>query len=412
LRISSGQLAERRRDRMGRILLTGGTGFLGSHLLHELLLRGYNITVLARPNGQSSAEARIRQLLHWFGRDGDGWSRLEVPDVIEGCIDQPDLGLKPPEYAALLNSVSEIVHCASDTSFSARKKTSLEITNITGMKNVLDFAVSGQCSFFHYVSTAYVAGKKAGVCTEELVENKVFTNFYEETKCRAEWMVSDRCAQEGIRLAIYRPSIVYGDSETGRSLRFNAVYYPVKMLLFLKNLYEADIREQGGRRAGEMGVKLTNKGFLYLPLRVPAAENAGLNLIPVNYFTRAFAVLMEDCLEGGIFHITNRRLTRIEDLIDYSQRLLGIEGLEPYHNPTEADMAVPRNALEILYDRYLEVYIPYMRDTRILDNQKAMSVLSERGVVCPDFDFEVFSRCITYAIGCEWGAKLFEEKGA
>jgi nucleoside-diphosphate-sugar epimerase len=247
-------------------------------------------------------------------------------------------------------------------------------------------------------------------CREELVENKVFTNFYEETKCRAEWMVSERCAQEGIRLSIYRPSIVYGDSETGRSLRFNAVYYPVKMLLFLKNLYEADIREQGGRRAGEMGVKLTDKGSLYLPIRVPVAENGGLNLIPVNYFTKAFAVLMEDCLEGGIFHITNERLTRIEDLIDYSQRLFGIEGLGPYQNP--ADNAVPRNALEILYDRYLEVYLPYMRDTRILDNQKARSILSKREVVCPDFDFEVFSRCITYAMKCEWGSKLFEEKGA
>lgn len=416
MRISSGQLAESRRDRTGRILLTGGTGFLGSHILHELLIRGYNITVLARPDGQFSAQARIRQLLDWFGLDGDRPSRLEAPDVpgvpviIEGCIDQPNLGLNPPEYAALLNSVTEIVHCASDTSFSARKKTSIEITNITGMKNVLDFAVSGQCSFFHYVSTAYAAGRKAGVCKEELVENRVFTNFYEETKCRAEWMASERCGQEGIRLSIYRPSIVYGDSETGRSLRFNAVYYPIKMLLFLKNLYEADIREQGGRRAGEMGVKLTDEGFLYLPIRVPVVENGGLNLIPVNFFTRAFAALMEDCLEGGIFHIINKRLTRIEDVIDYSQRLFGIEGFEPYQD--RGDNAIPRNALETLYDRYLEVYLPFIRDTRIFDDQKADSILSKREVACPDFDFEVFSRCMTYAIECEWGSRVFEEKRA
>ncbi len=190
---------------------------------------------------------------------------------------------------------------------------------------------AGQCSFFHYVSTAYAAGRKTGVCREELVENKEFTNYYEETKCRAEWMVSERCGQEGIRLSIYRPSIVYGNSETGRSIKFNAVYYPIKMLLFLKNLYEADIREQGGRRAGEMGVKLTDEGGLYLPIRVPVAENGGLNLIPVNYFTEAFVALMEECLEGGIFHIVNPRLTRIEDLIDYMQKLFRIEGLEPYH---------------------------------------------------------------------------------
>jgi hypothetical protein len=118
-------------------------------------------------------------------------------------------------------------------------------------------------------------------------------------------------------------------------------------------------------------------------------------------------VLMEDCLEGGIFHIINEQLTRIEDLIDYSQRLFGIEGFEPHQN--SADNAIPRNALEILYDRYLEVYIPYIRDTRIFDNQRARSILSKREVVCPDFDFKVFSRCMTYAIECEWGSKVFEE---
>ena len=406
MRNSSEHLAERRRGRTGKILLTGGTGFLGSHILHELLTRGYNITLLARANGQLSAEERVRRLLDWFGLDGGIRSRLEV---IEGCIDQPNLGLNPHAYTDLLNSTSEIVHCASDTSFSARKKADLENTNINGMKNLLDFAAAGQCSFFHYVSTAYAAGRTAGVCTEELVENNEFTNYYEETKCRAEWMVSERCGLEGIRLSIYRPSIVYGNSETGRSIRFNAVYYPIKMLLFLKNLYETDIREQGGRRAGEMGVKLTDEGCLYLPIRVPVAENGGLNLIPVNYFTDAFVALMEESLEGGVFHIVNPRLTRIEDLIDYMQKLFRIEGLEPYLNPT--NNPAPRNALESLYDRYLEVYIPYMTDARIFDDRKSRSIREKRAVVCPEFDLEVFSRCIKFAIECEWGSKVFEETG-
>jgi nucleoside-diphosphate-sugar epimerase len=403
LRISSEHLAERRRGRTGRILLTGGTGFLGSHILHELLTRGYSISLLARANGQFSAEERVRRLLDWFGLDGGIRSRLEV---IEGCIDQPNLGLNPHVYTALLNSASEIVHCASDTSFSARKKADLERTNIDGLKNLLDFAATGRCSFFHYLSTAYVAGRKKGVCKEELVENKEFTNHYEETKCRAEWMVSERCGQEGIRLSIYRPSIVYGNSETGRSIRFNAVYYPIKMLLFLKSLFESDIREQGGRRAGEMGVKLTHDGFLHLPIRVPVAENGGLNLVPVNYFTDAFVALMEESLEGGVFHIVNPRLTRIEDLIYYVQKLFGLEGLEPDIDPTND--AAPRNALESLYDRYLEVYVPYMTDVRIFDDRKSLSIREKRAVACPDFDLEVFSRCIKFAIECEWGSKLFE----
>jgi hypothetical protein len=215
-------------------------------------------------------------------------------------------------------------------------------------------------------------------------------------------MASERCGREGIRLSIYRPSIVYGNSKTGRTIRFNAVYHPIKTLLFLKNLYEADIRQEGGKRALEMGVKLTDDGSLYLPIRVEVAANGGLNLIPINYFAEAFTVLMEECLDGGIFHIVNQRPKRIEDLIDYTKMLFKIDGVVPCL--TAAFDGKPKNALEILFDNYLEVYVPYMRDTRVFDNQKAQSILSKRDMVCPDFDFEVFSRCMNYAVECGWGS--------
>jgi nucleoside-diphosphate-sugar epimerase len=384
--------------REGKILVTGGTGFLGCHILADFLVRGYPVIALARSSGQLSGWERVRRLLDWLSLDGDVRSRLEV---IEGSIDQPNLGMNSKEYTSLLDCVSEIVHCASDTSFSDRKKAGVERTNINGMEKVLDFAVNGRCFFFHYVSTAYVADRKAGICREELVESKVFTNVYEETKCRAEWMASERCGREGIRLSIYRPSIVYGNSNTGRSNRFNAVYYPIRALLFLKNLYEADIREGGGKRAREMGVKLTENGSLYLPTRVGVVANGGINLIPINYFVEAFTVLMNECLDGGIFHIVNQRLKRIEDLIDYTKMLFKIDGLVPCL--TAAFDEKPKNALEILFDKYLEFYFPYMRDTRIFDNRKAQAILSKEGVVCPDLDFDVFSRCMNFAVKCEWG---------
>jgi thioester reductase-like protein len=386
----------------GRMLVTGGTGFLGCHILVSLLTRGYNVVALARPGSQLSPRERIGRLLDWFGLDDTFRSKLEM---VEGYIDQPNLGLDSKAYASLLDGVSEIVHCASDTSFSERKKAELERVNINGMKNVLDFAANGRSFFFLYMSTA-----TSGICKEVLVENNAFTNVYEETKCRAEWMAAERCGREGIRLSIYRPSIVYGDSTTGRSIKFNALYYPVKTLLFLKNLYETDIREGDRRRAREMGVKLTREGFLHLPIRVKLSENGGLNLIPINYFVEAFTALMDECLEGGIFHIVNQRPKRIEDLIQYTKMLFRIDGLTPCL--TEALDDKPRNTLEIIFDNYLAVYAPYMMDTRIFDDQKARAILSKRGLVCPDFDFEVFSRCMNYAMGCGWGSKLFEVKPA
>ena len=404
MRITNEHLADRRQRRAGRILVTGGTGFLGGHVLVKLLTRGYDVIALARPENQLSPRERIGRLLDWFGLDDTARSRLAV---IEGSIDQPNLGLNSKEYAPLLDGVSEIVHCASDTSFSERKKADVERVNIKGMENVLDFAVNGGGSFFHYMSTAYVAGRKSGTCREEFVESKSFTNVYEETKCRAEWIAAERCGREGIRLSIYRPSIVYGDSATGRSTKFNAVYYPVKTLLFLKSLYERDIREGGGNRALEMGVEFTGEGALRLPIRVEVTENGGLNLIPINYFVEAFTALMEECPDGGIFHIVNHGLKRIEDLIDYTKMHFKIDGLVP--SVKAALDGKPKNALEILFDSYLEVYAPYMIDTRIFDDRKTRSILSKRGLVCPDFDFEVFSRCMNYAMECGWGSAHQED---
>ncbi len=405
MRISRDTIAQRRRDRETIFFLTGGTGFIGSHLAVDLLKNGHKVLLLARPRNRLSVRQRIDQLLDWFDLDLRHCKNLEV---VEGSLDAPNFDLSEKDFGRLLRDVDEIIHCASNTSFSERKRAAVEKANIDGLRNVLNLAAGGRCSFFHYVSTAYVAGRKDGICREELVESDAFTNVYEETKCRAERIVSEQCEREGIGFSVYRPSIVYGNSRTGRSTRFNAVYYPIRTILFLRDLYDADIRERDGSKAREMDVRLSGNGSLHLPIRVEVSENGGVNLIPIDYFVDAFMALMGECMDGGIFHIVNRRSVRIEDLIDYTSRLFKIGGMEPCR--PGAFIEKPKNALEILFDTYLEVYGPYMRDTRTFEDQKAQAILSRKNVVCPDFDFNVYSRCMKYAIECGWGTALFQDK--
>jgi len=390
-----------RERKSGTIFLTGGTGFLGSHLAVHLLCRGYRVVMLARKSNHMGAEERVIQLLSWFAISPNrGW-KLEV---IEGDIEKPDLGLGRETHDRLARSIDEIIHAASNTSFAERKRHQVESSNITGLRNVLELARQSKCGFFHYISTAYVAGELSGLCKEELVEQNRFTNVYEETKYRGERMVAEVCTEEGIRHTMYRPSIVYGDSKTGRSIRFNAVYYPVRTLLFLKSLFEIDIRERGGKKAAGMGVRLEEDGSLRLPIRVTIADNGGVNLIPVDHFVEAFAAIMETSV-GGVFHIVNNKLKKCEELIDYTQRLFGMKGIKPVTACNGGSHA--RNPLEALFDGYVEMYAPYIKDARIFENRKAACVLVSRNIACPDFDFEIFSRCMRYAVEVGWGAKLF-----
>jgi nucleoside-diphosphate-sugar epimerase len=247
-----------------------------------------------------------------------------------------------------------------------------------------------------------------GLCREEWVKTDRFTNVYEETKHRGERMAAKLCAEEGIRLNIYRPSIVYGNSGTGKSLTFRGLYYPIRTALFLRDLYQTDIKEHGGKRAEEMGVRVEEDGSIHLPIRLEAREGGGINLVPIDYFLEAFMAIMDECLDGGIFHIVNDKLKRIEDLIDYTQRMFHIRGIRACR--AEDFEKAPRNGLEILFDSYLEAYAPYMRDSRIFENQKAGSILKKRNILCPDFDFDIFSRCMRYALEAGWGAKLFRKR--
>jgi len=401
-RISPEKIESKRTDLSARFFLTGGTGFLGSHIAVALLRKGYRVALLARSDKDRPAEERVRKILDWFGLPEGERRGLKV---VAGDITRSGLGIAREALKDALRETDEIIHCASNTSFSERKRAEVEAVNNGGLMNVLDFAHESGAYFFHLLSTAFVAGRTTGLCPEEPVEPGEFWNAYEETKCRAEHAAAGACAEAGVDLAIYRPSIVYGDSRTGRSRLFNAVYFPVRTALFIKDTYEKDIRERGGKKAAEMGVRIEADGSIHLPLRIQVAREGGLDLIPVDFFTAAFLALMEKAPGGGVFHIVNGRPKRIEDIIDYSCRLFHMTGIRAC-GPEEFTER-PRNPFETLYDRYIEPYAPYMRDTREFETVKSRPLLKARGLACPEFDYEIFARCMNYAVEVGWGSRLF-----
>ncbi len=402
MRIGPGELREKRAARAHHILVTGATGFLGSHIAAALLRAGTRVTVLARSTKRLPARDRIARLADWFDLD-EGLRRSL--DVIEGDILDPGWSADAAGDHGGLGQVDEIVHCASNTSFAERRRAEIEAVNVGGLRNVLDFSARSRAVFFHHVSTSFVAGTRTGPCREEWVETGGFTNVYEETKARGEIMARDICRREGIRLNVYRPSIVYGDSKTGRTLRFNAVYFPVKAAVFLRDIYIADIRDRGGHKAAGMAIRMEEGGRLFMPLRIEAGGTGGLNLVPIDHCVDAFMAVLEDGLEGGIYHIANPRSTKIEAIVEYAERLFHLDGIGTCG--PEAFAVQPKNALECLYDSYLEAYRPYMQDLRTFDIRNAAPALEKRGLVCPEFNYDIFARCMNYAVETGWGTRLF-----
>ena len=386
-------------DEAGRsVVLTGATGFLGAFLMAGLLESGYHVTVLGRPSASMTLPDRLSGLLQWFGID-DQEGRLSS---VAADFNEKNLGLDDASYRHLCERSGRIIHCASDTSFAERNRARVMETNVDGLSSLLDLAADSKTAHLYYVSTAYAAGMREGLCMETPVCCNAFTNVYEESKAQAEGIVTRFCSDKNLALSILRPSIVYGHSKTGKALKFNALYYPVKSLLYIRDIYTKDIVDHGGERSRQWGVSLGDDGILSLPLAIYLANIGSVNLIPVDYFVECALGIMGHAGPGGIFHITSDDPPDITRLLEYSERFLGLQGVHAVlaRQGDNPDL----NPAEELFERFIKQYRPYMCDKRKFDRTCMKSIMPD--FPAPVFTYDIFERCMSYAVACDWGKKL------
>ena len=381
------------------IALTGATGFLGSHLMAALLSKGFRVIALGRPNKKESLQQRIYKLLSWFGIE----SLSGQLELVEIDLLKPLMGLSQLEYKKLCDLTDQIIHCASDTSFTERKRDIVFSSNVTSLNGILELASNADVSFFHYISTAFVTRGNGTVCKECLSTSTDFINVYEESKSQAEKKVNDYCQENSVPFTLIRPSIVYGDSHTGRSLKFNALYFPVQSANYIKEIYLNDINNNGGKKSEELGIHIDNEGYLFLPLRIYLPGKGALNLIPINYFVDATLKILENASLGGIYHLTNNTVTNLEILSKYNEKLMKMRGVEVVYS--QSGNIISRNPAEALFNRFIEPYRPYLSDTRFFDRQN--TDLATNNLQPPEFNFDIFKICMEYAISVNWGESIF-----
>jgi HAD superfamily hydrolase (TIGR01490 family) len=158
-----------------RLLITGVTGFVGEALLERVLydLPGTGIVVLVRARGGATAEDRVEQLLRKPAfqrlRDRDGDAAVDALvgtriSVLEGEL---------PHVPALPGDLDVVVHCAGEVSFDPPIDQGFA-TNLHGTLALLTaIETSGSRPHYVHVSTAYVAGRRAGHVTEGSLDHAV-----------------------------------------------------------------------------------------------------------------------------------------------------------------------------------------------------------------------------------------------
>ncbi len=383
-----------------KIMLTGATGFIGSHIMAALLMKGEKLIITGRSSGNESLEDRINKLLEWFGIK----HLAENMKFYETDFIEPLLGLSEYNYKSLCSKAGSIIHCASDTSFSEKKRDRIMKANVDNLNEILNLAEKSDISGFHYISTVYAAGTDNIVVDELPVTSQTFVNVYEESKASAERIVSERCRAASIPYSIIRPSIVYGDSVTGRSLKFNALYYPVMALAMIRDIYLNDIKNNNGQKSSEAGIFINDRGLLHLPIQIYIPDEGRINLIPVDYFVAAALSIISREADGTIYNVTSDRPVTMELLAFYTSRFLEIEGAEVITG--KSDTGDMMNAPEELFDHYIKSYRPYLSDRRVFVRGNTDKIMN--GKQAPELTYEIFSRCMRYALSVDWGKSLFK----
>jgi len=182
------------------ILVTGGTGLIGSHLLFHLISNGNSV----RSNYRTKAS--IEKVLKVFGYYTDDPSYLiEQIDWVKADI--TDLG----DLDSLFDGIEYVYHCAALISFDPKDFKILEQTNMVGTANVVNFSLKHGIKKLCYVSSIGAIGPsiKGEESTEENEWNEAKASVYGITKYEAELEVW-RGSQEGLPIVIVNPGVVIG----------------------------------------------------------------------------------------------------------------------------------------------------------------------------------------------------------
>ena len=188
------------RQQLGNVLLTGATGYLGIHILRELIdSEAPNIYCLVRGKSQDKAESRLRTLLFYYFADSFKelfGTRLHV--VLGDVTNDFDEALP----------IDTVFNCAAIVKHFS-EGTEIEDVNIGGAQRCVNFCIKTGAKLVH-ISTASTRGLWAGEAKDEtFTEQKLYMgqylgNKYIYSKFMAERLILDAVALHGLSAKIMR----------------------------------------------------------------------------------------------------------------------------------------------------------------------------------------------------------------
>jgi nucleoside-diphosphate-sugar epimerase len=368
--------------------VTGGTGLVGLNLLPRLLRTSPDstITLLLRTGDERSTEQRVHAIATRLSSDfGIPEAPLRLTGVA-GDVTRDGCGISEGHLSSLLRDTTHIIHGAATIRFDHPLEEARKI-NLEGTRRMLELARrctdQGSLQRFLYIGTSSVSGQREGPIFEhELEMGQTFFNTYEQSKQESERLVRDHFAT--VPTTIVRPSIIIGDSTTGRTTSFNVIYIPLRLF---------------------------QRGLLTF---IPGAPETLLDLVPVDWIDDVITYLagLKEA-EGKVCHLTAgpKRAVSLAELLKLAAEFFEVRSPLDHRRTMEyitreefqRRRTMMAGKLESLMAQ-LDTLLPYVSVNRLFDSATTDALLRGSGIAFPEFR-DYAERIFNYCVKTQWGKK-------
>ena len=353
------------------ITLFGATGFLGIHILYDLLVdTDCNINCIIRKKNNVNPINRLKNKFSFYFPDinlNKYWDRIKV---IDGNILDESFGLDTNLY----NEVGNISDCVIDTAALVKHYGDYELfnkTNVNSTKEILNFCKKFNLPF-HYVSTMSVSGfGLVHTPSSDFYENNLYIgqmfkdNVYVRSKFEAEKLIIETCKNENITASIYRVGTItnrYSDGEFQENFKDNA---------FLNRL----------------------KAFIDLQVFPEVLSKFKFEFTPVDYCAKFIVALLKNQdYNLNIYHLFNDKYIECISLVNILRNLdipIKCVSLKDFNK-------VISNSSSNYFG--ITAYLKNINNSNelILHNEKTNSILKSFNLEWPKIDLKYMSKVLNY----------------
>ena len=266
-----------RKAGLGRmVLLTGASGFLGTHLMNELVKSGRQVICLVRN------EATFEKACGYYGFS----SQHDKVETVVGDITKPLLGLTEETYQRLCGRVESVFHAAALVSHVGSDDASYRV-NVNGTEEVIRFCFKSGAQLFHISSYAVSGFNTNRTLTEDVLDigQEINQNPYILTKYQAEEKVL-QARGDGVSSTIFRIGNLTARESDG---------------VFQMN-------------ADASGMAAQLRAFCKLGVFPESMRHISYDATAVDQAARAVALLAEQNSTGHIWHVMNPNVKTIQEL--------------------------------------------------------------------------------------------------